>query len=297
MDDALATTIARHLATTRADVDAAAVERLTATIAAGLADAGQRWPDVEVDADALARHLAARVDASLTIDAGVASLEVADLALACACERGDPRAIAAFAATYRGVLRAAFARVSARGVDEEDLQQRLFQRLFVAEGERAPRIAGYSGRGPLGAWVKVAATRLRIDVERKRSDKERPLEDEDARLLDLASGDGELHFLKAHYRDRFKEAFQAALAALPPRERNLLRLTVVEGISATKIAALYNVDRATSKRWLVSARSQLLAGTRARLLAALKLGDEEFESLFRLIQSNLEVSMHRILEA
>ena len=172
-------------------------------------------------------------------------------------------------------------------------------RLFVQVPavSAAPRILDYSGRGSLRAWVKVAAVRLRIDAERRRSDKAAVLDDKSERLLKLADGiNPELGFLKEHYRGHFKRAFQSSLGELTPKQRNLLRLTVVDGVSATEIAKLYKVHRATAKRWLASARAQLLDATRARLMSNLKVDKGEFESIIRLIQSNLEVSMRRFLD-
>lgn len=287
----------RQLADDPGGVEPDVLARASATITESLAEARERWPALNLDDAEFFAYLRARLDPSQPLDAAVAALQLVDLYLACACLGDASQAIVDFEVAVRGTLRAVFRGVTSRGVDPEDLQQRLFQRLFVADGERSPRIADYTGRGSLRGWVKVAATRLRIDAERKRGDKARSLEADDAHLMTLAEGgDGELSFLKAQYRQEFKRAFQGALAALAPKERNLLRLTVVEGISATKIARLYNVHRATAKRWLVGARVELLKGTRDRLLEALRIENDEFESIVRMIQSNLEVSMARILE-
>ncbi|MCB9706288.1 MAG: sigma-70 family RNA polymerase sigma factor [Myxococcales bacterium] len=290
-------TLARHLVD---DPDALAPETLARTgdaLAAGLAEARARWPGLRLDDHEFAAFVGARVDRTRPLDEVVDELHLVDLALALACLHGEGPAILAFESAVRGTLREVFGGVTSRGVDPEDLKQRLLQRLFVADGERPPRIADYTGRGPLRAWVKVAATRLRIDAERKRGDKAQALATDDDRLMALADGgDAELTFLKEQYRSEFKRAFQEALAALGPRERNLLRLTVVEGISATKIAQLFSVHRATAKRWLVSARAELLEGTRGRLIAALRVDPDELESIIRMIQSNLEVSMTRILD-
>ncbi|MCB9753810.1 MAG: sigma-70 family RNA polymerase sigma factor [Myxococcales bacterium] len=225
------------------------------------------------------------------------SLRGPELYLARACADGDARAIERFEELVRSELNASFKRLKSRGTDADDLKQRLFQRLFAATGERTPRILEYSGRGSLRAWVKVSAVRERIGVERRRGDKADSLDAHDDRLMQLAdANDPELGFLKSHYRAHFKRAFQTALVSLSPKQRGLLRLSIVDGVSATEIARMYKVHRATSKRWLASARGQLLEATRDHLIRVLRVDPTEFESIIRLIQSNLEVSMRRFLD-
>ena len=56
--------------------------------------------------------------------------------------------------------------------------------------------------------------------------------------------------LTMHDRRANPEAFAKAIAGLDARERGLLRLHVVHGLSATAIAGVFGVHRATAKRWL-----------------------------------------------
>ncbi|MCB9753930.1 MAG: sigma-70 family RNA polymerase sigma factor [Myxococcales bacterium] len=279
------------------DGEAGSRERVAELLRAHLDDARARWSGVSLTDDDFVEHLAARLVPEHPVAEALEGLRGPELFLACACAQGSTPAIEHLERLVRGELAAAFARLKSRGTDAADLQQRLFQRLLTRDGERPPRILDYTGRGSLRAWVKVAAVRLRIDAERRRSDKAATLDEKSERLLKLADGvDPELGFLKQHYRGHFKQAFQESLGQLTPEQRNLLRLTVIDGVSATEIARLHNVHRATAKRWLVSARAQLLEATRARLMANLKVDKGEFESIIRLIQSNLEVSMRRFLD-
>jgi RNA polymerase sigma-70 factor, ECF subfamily len=253
-------------------------------------EAGRRaWPEIELGAAELAEFLAPRLQL-LPID----RVHVTDLYLACACARGDERAIAEFRRAFARDLDALFARPNARGVDREDLVQRLVVHLFVGEGDRPPRIVEYQGRGSLRTWLRVVALRVRLNAERRLSDKDDPLTSRaEAALHD--EQDAELEFLKAHYRGAFRRALADALADLPASDRSLLRLQLVHGLSATGIADLYKVHRATAKRWLARVRDTVLSATRTRLQKELGVEHPELDSIMRLIGSRLEASVRRHL--
>lgn len=255
--------------------------------------ARQAWPGLALgDAD-FVELLRTRIPADVDPATALAPLCSDDLYLACACARGETAAIAAFQRSYSGELAAAFARLAIGGSDPEDLRQQLLTRLFVAVDERPPRIAEYSGQGSLRAWLKVVALRLRIDLERRKRDRRDNFSDAE-RLVDVGVGDDpELAHLKQHYRAEFRTAFTAALALLTAEQRALLRLQAVEGLSATDIARIYKVHRATGKRWLADARERLVAET-GRLLAE-QLGGRgvALASIVRLIRSDLNVSLCR----
>lgn len=54
------------------------------------------WPEVELDAHVFASYVESRLPAGLAIAEAAGQMRTDDLYLACACSRGDPRAIAAF---------------------------------------------------------------------------------------------------------------------------------------------------------------------------------------------------------
>ncbi|MEM1013744.1 MAG: transcriptional regulator, partial [Planctomycetota bacterium] len=57
----------------------------------------------------------------------------------------------------------------------------------------------------------------------------------------------------------------------------------------------HDVHRATAARWLVSARETLAKDTQRILRARLHVTQSEIESLHRLVRSDLDVSLCRIL--
>lgn len=292
---ALAERLAQHLGGPSASPDAI-VDGIDAWLGTALEVARARWPDVRLDDEAFVEHVRRRLEPGDGL-APLEQLHADDLFLACACGHGDGRAIEALSREHRPMLAKVFATPSASGIDGEDLQQILLERLLIGEPPRPPKILDYTGRGRLRTWIKVTATRLRIDSERRRGDKADSLEDRSLQRIEQAvSADMEVVLLQQRYRAAFKEAFQQALRSLEPEQRNLLRLTIAEGLSATDIARLHGVHRATAKRWLVQVRAQLLHDTERRLAERLGVGETELHSVLGLLRSQLEISMRRHLE-
>jgi RNA polymerase sigma-70 factor (ECF subfamily) len=111
----------------------------------------------------------------------------------------------------------------------------------------------------------------------------------------MATPDPELDFIRVRYAEPFRKAFAAALEALEPRERTVLKLHLVHRLSIDKIAQVYQVHRATAARWLVDVRERLYDDTRGRLMEQLQLAPRELDSLLALVRSDIDVSVRRIL--
>ncbi|MFY0534386.1 sigma-70 family RNA polymerase sigma factor [Nannocystis pusilla] len=141
------------------------------------------------------------------------------------------------------------------------------------------------GQGALAAWLRISAVRTAISLGRKR--RELAIEDEALEAIADEGDDQALAFLKTSYRNEFKRAFAAALAALSKRSRTLLRLQINDQLTLEEIGAFYRVSRATAARWLAEARADLVKRTRAQLMTSLGLPAEELSKLMRLVASNL----------
>jgi RNA polymerase sigma factor (sigma-70 family) len=150
------------------------------------------------------------------------------------------------------------------------------------------------GRGGLAAWVRVVATREAARLLRKERRHEPTEDDELARVLAPDAGP-ELDYLKRLYRDEFKNAVHAAIAGLSDRERLVLRQHALDGLSIDQLAALHRVHRATTARWIAGARKAVLDGTRRALTDRLRLRPAELDSILRLIDSQLDVSLPGLL--
>jgi RNA polymerase sigma-70 factor (ECF subfamily) len=75
-----------------------------------------------------------------------------------------------------------------------------------------------------------------------------------------------------------------------------LRQHILDELTIDDLARLYRVHRATCARWLTDARLELGKGTRKRLIAALGVKSDELESLLRFLDSDIELSISRILK-
>jgi RNA polymerase sigma-70 factor, ECF subfamily len=246
------------------------------------------WPQLGVAERAFRTYVAERVGA----DVDPASIHAEDLYLACGCALGDPAAIAAFDAGYRDQLRGFVARVDAPAVVRDEACQAVMRDLLVAEPGRPPRIAIYTGRGPLGAFLRVVAVREAVRLARAAG----PAAPGDAALERVADRDDpELHYLRALYGGAFKEAFAAALADLSLHDRALLGRHLVDGASIDVLAVDHEVHRATVARWIARARDRLVDGTTRRLARRLGIGHDEVASVLRLVESNVDLSARRLL--
>jgi RNA polymerase sigma-70 factor (ECF subfamily) len=245
-----------------------------------LARGAAAWPALTVDED---RFLAAARD--------VEEVAVEDLYLAQACALGAPAALAAFATMCDGPVSASLAQMGlARDVVDEVMQQ-MRAKLFAPPA----RIATYSGRASLRSWVRTVATRIAVDRARVQT----PVMTEPEaleRVPDLQA-DPELAHFRARYQDELKVAFHAALATLDVRQRNLLRHHFVDGLTVEAIGALYGVHKTTAFRWIEAARTALTKRTRTGFQHRVQALPSELESILRLLQSHIDLSLSRVWAA
>ncbi len=242
----------------------------------------------------LVAYLARRLEGGADLTAQLARVQLTDLCLACACEAGDARAVERFYAGCRPALEGALRGLGKSGVQLDELQILVFQRLFLPHEGRPPRIEHYRGEGELRAWVKVVAARLLLnrvrDEGRAQLEPDRLLE----RALDTDPAD--LRYMKALYREQFRLAFARALESLAPRDRTLLRFQLVDGMSGADIAKVYRVNRATVHRWQKAIQQALLERTRQHLERELAVEADEVDSIVRMIQSTWQVSVVGLLQ-
>ena len=218
-----------------------------------------------------------------------------DLLLAYACVKGLPGAIEIFHEQFDHLLIKAASRVEKQGISPDDVRQQLMEHLLLPRDNRPAAISLYAGRGSLHAYLRVAA--LHRALKMLRDNKEVPMSNDMDFALKLAceDDDQEARALKERYRADFKDVFQKVVLDLKPEERNLLRYHYLSGLNTRKIATLLGVDQSTVVRWLSRLRGRLLEETRDRLMERLGLGQTEFKSVMNLVQSQLDISMERVL--
>ncbi|WNG14894.1 sigma-70 family RNA polymerase sigma factor [Cystobacter fuscus] len=267
---------------------------LEALLAGHLAAGEGAWPTVKLAPGSFLRHLARHLPPPGAPEDALRQLHAADLYLACACAEGEPQALLAF---EQHVLRKVPARLgSLPAATRDEVLQMLRQRLLLGVGGAPPRIADYAGRGPLSAWVRIVAARLVGAMSNQSGRQELFSEPPEALEQLLAPDNPEREVLRADSSEAFSLALRAALAALPERERALLRMHHLHGLTMDRLATMYGESRSSIARHVAQARERLLRLTRHELAARLKLEGRELESLLGLVRSRLDLNLGGLMD-
>jgi RNA polymerase sigma-70 factor, ECF subfamily len=248
------------------------------------------WPEVDLEPSVFERYFARHA----TGEPLPAPARAADLYLACACAYGVDGAFAAFERALAGDMARAVASIDSSHAFVEEILQATRERILVRKGGEPAKIADYAGRASLRSWLRAVAVRCAISQRRRKAEQRHtPFAVENDRRL--AKGGPEFDYLRGRYKDVFEEAVGRAIEQLPSKQRMLLRLNLVDGMSVDKLAAIYKVGRSTAARWLANARHALLEQARRELHTKLQLTSTELESLAGDMRSQLEVSILRLL--
>jgi RNA polymerase sigma-70 factor, ECF subfamily len=219
----------------------------------------------------------------------------ADLELATACARGERDALERFDALLRPLVSEAVGRALNKDpVFVEEVRAAMQERLLVAPRGARPKILDYEGKGPLAAWLRQAAVRTALNLQ-KSARRDTTLDDAVEQNLGSPGDDPELELLKQRCKREFKGAFQAALDRVDASDRELLKWNLVGGESIDKLAERLKVSRATAARKLAAARTHLMELTREQLRVRLKWGKRELDSVVGLVRSQLDLSLQRYL--
>lgn len=250
-------------------------------------DAGRAaHPAIALPAGGFARYLDGRHPGA----------HAADLYLCFACLGGDAHALAALDAALVSAVEGPLVRLGLPRHEREEVTQSLRARLLVGD-ERGPRLSDYVGKGSLAGWLRASAVNAGLNRQREQA-RARVVDDEGAWLTSPSPDDDpELAALKRSCGAAFRQAFGEAIAGLSPRSRLLLRQHLLDGLSHEQLGALHGVHAVTAFRWLRDARAEVTAATRQRLGAALRLRPAELDSMLRLLESQLDASVSRLLSA
>jgi RNA polymerase sigma-70 factor (ECF subfamily) len=217
-----------------------------------------------------------------------------DLYLACACAERVERAAEVFESRFRPVIRRVVARVLADPCQREEAVQRVLERLLVGGADGKPRIGHYRGEGPLESWVAVASIRFSVSMGRSLT-AERRLQTK--AMGEVAGVDPELLLMKGQLRRELEAAVAAGLERLGQRERLVLRLYLVSGMTMAAIGSSLGLSQSSVSRQVADARLTVLEHVRQLLADRLALHHSDLRSLYRLVGSRLDVSLSRILGA
>lgn len=248
------------------------------------------WPDVAVKEEVLVPILTRMLGAA----GDLAPVHAADLFLAAASAAGDPTAVDVVVRETSRLARGALVGVVAPG-DLDDVVQDVRAKLLTAPADGTPKILTFSGRAPLASWLRAVVLRAGISFYRSR--REIPVDETEWLVLPVSMADARLEAARRHVAPALRAALDAALAALSPRERTLLRQHFLDGLSAENLGVLYGVHRVTTYRWIAEAKRKVLAATRLGLERQLGLDAGEVDSVLRLARSSFSITIERLLAA
>jgi RNA polymerase sigma-70 factor (ECF subfamily) len=244
----------------------------------------QAWPSIGVDLSTFRAHCERVLGPAPEWDWKRFG---AELFLCCACARSDGEGTRILEADILPQVVKAISRIDSDTEFVEEALQILRDKLLV--GPRA-KIADYAARGPLVAWLSVAAARVALDLIRSRNARKLQHADLPERLAQ-AEASPLNDIVKSRYADSFQRALKHAISALPSRDRNLLRLQLVGRCSIDQLGRMYLVHRATAARWLEGARNRVFESVREQMKLEHHLTDGEFDSIARGVRSQLDLSI------
>ena len=244
-----------------------------------------RWPSIHITLEQY-QHFCAAICGERSLN-DLKPL-AADIYLCCGCTQQQTVAQRALEQQADEIVRSAIVKVHRDGEFVRETIQEFWKK--VLSGPDA-RVYAYQARGPLQAWLRIVALRLAIDRRRA----QQVVQTYETELGDLMADQAfgpESTLTRVRFHEPFRAALRDAIAALSPKERNLLRMHVQGRCSIDQIGRAYGVHRATAARWLEQVKRHILRQVKARLgLNGPKLTESEFQSIARVVGGELELGL------
>jgi RNA polymerase sigma-70 factor, ECF subfamily len=248
----------------------------------------QAYPKIDLPREAFDAFARARAETW-----NGSSERATDLFLACACVQHLPAAVAEFLARFGDRIPVYLGRLARDPDLVAEVRQIIVTRCIVGDGGNPPALNTYSGTGSLEGWLRATAVREALALSRRAS--RNTGEVEAALEARTPWADHEISLFKQMYREPVSRAFAAACTQIGADDRALLRLHYVEGVTTGNLATMYGISRATVIRRLASARESLLERVKASLKETARIADQDFDSILRLVQSQIDIRLSRVL--
>ncbi|MFE8598071.1 sigma-70 family RNA polymerase sigma factor [Archangium violaceum] len=257
------------------------------------------WPQVALPADVFVRHLAQRISkesAGLPLAQVLARYTLTDLYLACACVQDVPTVpIKVLESHYIAKLPVLLGGLKLPDMMVDDVCQAVRIHLLLGTNGSRPRLAEYAGIGSLLSWIRVIAVRMAIKqgaLTRVMVPEENVLADLEA--MTVPGGGMDLEFIKRRYSGEFRQAMYEAFAELSDAQRQQIWLHYIKRVSTSALGRKIGKSQSTASRWLKDAREVVQEGTKRRLRKKLGLRANEFESLWNIIESQIDLSISQV---
>lgn len=264
---------------------------LESRLAALYARGSSAHPQLRLEDVVFARHLAL---CGAPVQENLDRVYAEDLFLVCSALARQDAAIESLRCSQTPVISRYLRRIRRVAPIMAEIEQTLWELLLVGDPAAPPRLASYSGKGHLAGFIGISVQRLALSLCRRTAAQKRALAGFRAEML-ATGGDPELAMIKDRYRAGFQRAVRDAVQLLDSRERMLLRMLVIDGRTMDAIAEVYGVNQSTVSRWLDRARLKVLAEVRRLVRDEQNIAETEFESLARLVLSQIDLSLTSLL--
>jgi len=191
-----------------------------------------------------------------------ASLRVEELALARACATGNEHAWEVFLTRYREKLYEIAGYITKESSTARELADSIYADLYGTvrrDGERASKLASYTGRGSLEGWLRTVMAQEHVNRYRRQR-RLVSLDEEAKEGAQFATAEPETAIVAD---PRVEGAVDEVLAALGPEERFVLASYFLDERTLADIARSLGVHESTISRKLdklaKSLRKQILA--------------------------------------
>jgi RNA polymerase sigma-70 factor (ECF subfamily) len=205
----------------------------------------------------------------LPVDAGqndirelYASLRVEELSLARACAAGHERAWEVFLTRYREKLYDIAGYITKESSAARELADSIYAELYgtaTRDGQRASKLASYTGRGSLEGWLRTVMAQEHINRYRRQR-RLVSLDEEAEEGVQFATAEPEAAIA---VDPRVEAAIDEVLAGLPAEDRFVLASYFLDERTLAEIARTLGVHESTISRKLdklaKSLRKQILA--------------------------------------
>ncbi len=217
---------------------------------------------------------------------------VGDLTLVWAALEGRATALAEVDRLIEGLSK----RAAGRAIEPAELAQRVRTRLLVAARGAEARLGTYDGRGRFKSWLWTAV-KLEL-LQATRGAGQAPAEELDA-LTHLATSDPSPEARARSKKDSrlVSKSLQVALEALDAKERTLLRMRFVDGVSTEELGRAFSVHRTTAQRWIEAAQARLLAAMRVHLGREARLEADDVDALVNDVAQSISLRLSQVLKA
>jgi RNA polymerase sigma factor (sigma-70 family) len=251
-------------------------------------------------ARALDRSVASRFATEVKTPSAIAdyvdSLNLEELALACACAEGQVSAWAYFIECHRPGLRAA-ARVIAGDSAGAELADSIYAELYGLEerdGSRRSLFDYFHGRSRLSTWLRSILAQRNVDRVRA-AKRTQSLDDDEHPVAEPRPTSPPVDPDRARFARLAQGALGAAIRALEPADRLRLSSYYLQRLTLAQIGRIMGEHEATVSRKLDRIRRDLRAGVERVLRDDHKLGDAQVQACFDCAQDDTGLDLDELL--